>query len=267
MRSSDMIIDVSSKGEVGQADLDHARGKVEHLADLPREPVLEVQVHLEMAPKPHKTRPALAEATIDVNGTAVRAHVAADTMNDAVELLADRLRRRLERHEERLHREPERHRTGTAGENEWRHGDLPTQRPTYFDRPPEEREVVRRKTFALDAESVDEAAFDLDRLGHDFFLFTDIDTGSDCVLSYGGDGELVLQSTANPPPDISASAVPVSVHDAPPATLSIDQAEERLDVSQERFVFFVSADTGRGNVLYRRYDGHYGLIVPRNDEG
>ena len=44
--------------------------------------------------------------------------------------------------------------------SEWRHGDLPTQRPEYFDRPYDERELVRTKTFALEPISVDEAAFD-----------------------------------------------------------------------------------------------------------
>ena len=29
-----------------------------------------------------------------------------------------------------------------------------------------------------------------------------------------------------------------------------------------RFLFFENAATGRGSVLYRRYDGHYGLIEP-----
>ena len=37
---------------------------------------------------------------------------------------------------------------------------------------------------------------------------------------------------------------------------------ERLDASAEPHIFFANATTGRGNVLYRRYDGHYGLIVP-----
>jgi hypothetical protein len=27
-------------------------------------------------------------------------------------------------------------------------------------------------------------------------------------------------------------------------------------------VFFADETTGRGNVLYHRYDGHYGLITP-----
>jgi hypothetical protein len=30
----------------------------------------------------------------------------------------------------------------------------------------------------------------------------------------------------------------------------------------ERGLFFVNVDTGRGNVLYHRFDGHYGLISP-----
>jgi hypothetical protein len=27
-------------------------------------------------------------------------------------------------------------------------------------------------------------------------------------------------------------------------------------------VFFIDAATGRGSVVYHRYDGHYGLLVP-----
>jgi hypothetical protein len=30
-------------------------------------------------------------------------------------------------------------------------------------------------------------------------------------------------------------------------------------------VFFRNHDTGRANVVYRRYDGHYGLIVPADE--
>jgi hypothetical protein len=37
------------------------------------------------------------------------------------------------------------------------------------------------------------------------------------------------------------------------------EARERLDVAHEPFVYFVSA-AGRGNVLYLRNAGHYGLI-------
>ncbi|MEV7189390.1 sigma 54 modulation/S30EA ribosomal C-terminal domain-containing protein [Kitasatospora sp. NPDC093102] len=40
------------------------------------------------------------------------------------------------------------------------------------------------------------------------------------------------------------------------------QARVRLDLSGLPFVFYTDAATGRGNVLYHRYDGHYGLITP-----
>ena len=36
-------------------------------------------------------------------------------------------------------------------------------------------------------------------------------------------------------------------------------------MSDEPFLLFRNADTGRGNVLYRRYDGHYGLVTPADE--
>ena len=49
--------------------------------------------------------------------------------------------------------------------------------------------------------------------------------------------------------------------DTPAAELTVDEAIERLNAGGEPFVFFASPLTGRGNVAYRRYDGHYGLIT------
>ena len=45
-------------------------------------------------------------------------------------------------------------------------------------------------------------------------------------------------------------------------TLALDEAVEWLDVAGEPFVFFGDRDTGRAKVVYRRYDGHYGLVEP-----
>ena len=35
-----------------------------------------------------------------------------------------------------------------------------------------------------------------------------------------------------------------------------------MNAVEHRFVFFENAATGRGSVIYRRYDGLYGLIEP-----
>jgi hypothetical protein len=37
---------------------------------------------------------------------------------------------------------------------------------------------------------------------------------------------------------------------------------QHLELMGWPFVFFRDPTTGRGSVLYHRYDGHYGLLVP-----
>jgi hypothetical protein len=48
----------------------------------------------------------------------------------------------------------------------------------------------------------------------------------------------------------------------PAPRLSATEATARLGVTSQLFMFFVNADTGRGNLIYHRYNGHYGLIEP-----
>jgi acyl dehydratase len=40
-----------------------------------------------------------------------------------------------------------------------------------------------------------------------------------------------------------------------------EQAVAHLDLAGDPFVFHLDPATGRGRVLYRRYDGNYGLIT------
>ncbi len=61
--------------------------------------------------------------------------------------------------------------------------------------------------------------------------------------------------------DLGLIAARVEVATTPAPVLTLDEAIEHLDTGGERHVFFANATTGRGNVLYRRYDGHYGLIT------
>lgn len=254
-------VSVTVQGEVPDTARQYAVEKVTQLVRFTRRPILFVQVKLTLEPNPARERPALAEATLDVNGHHVRAHVSGHDLMEAIDLLDDRLRRRLER---TMHRfESNRARPVAPRDGEWRHGDLPTQRPEYFNRPVEDREVIRHKTFALDPMTCDEAAFDLDMLGHDFYLFTDVESGRDSVIFHAdGDGHLELMQVGpevQVPADCSA---PVEASSQHPAEHTLSEATERLDTSNERFVFFVNVESGRGNVVYRRYDGHYGLITP-----
>ncbi len=251
------VVRVSSDGTVTAEQREYARDKLARLTRLCREPVRGAQAHLVIEPHPTRARPAEVEAAIDIDGVLVRAHVAATQMNEAIDLVADRLRRRVERVEDRRHRMPER-RAATNG-NSWRHGELPAQRPEFFPRPPEEREILRRKTFASEPMTIDEAAFDLDALAHDFYLFCEISTGRDCLIFFRDGNSLGLSHPDDARPVLDGVAVPVQCFPVPAAAMAVDDARERLDLGLEPFVFFFSSPNV-GAVFYRRRDGHYGLI-------
>ncbi len=46
--------------------------------------------------------------------------------------------------------------------------------------------------------------------------------------------------------------------------MSVDEAAMQMDLSQQEFLVFNNASSQTINVLYRRKDGNYGLIVPQN---
>jgi hypothetical protein len=46
------------------------------------------------------------------------------------------------------------------------------------------------------------------------------------------------------------------------SSIDLRTAVAEMNAVSHRFLFFEDATTGRGSVIYRRYDGHYGLIEP-----
>lgn len=248
-------VEVQVRGEVPEADVAYVTQKVEHVMGVANQSVLSARAVLTMAPDPAIERPARAEASLDVNGTQVRAHALASDMTGAIDLLEDKLRKNLVQLQDRART---RHRwIGVASGEGWRRGTLPTAREGYYPRPPEEREIVRRKTFAMAPMTPDEAAYEMEMLGHDFYLFTDSTSGKEAVVYHDGNGRFALSGEAVPTGE-DATLVQV-VGSAP--TLSEQEARRRLEVSGEPFVFYLDEADGRGRVLYIRYDGHYGLIT------
>lgn len=98
-------------------------------------------------------------------------------------------------------------------------------------------------------------------MDYDFHLFTDIGTGEDSVLYRSGPTGYRL-AQAHPQPT-RAARWPCRSPSAtcPPPRMPLAGAEQRLDIGGLPFVFFADDTTGRGNALYHRYDGHYGLIT------
>jgi ribosome-associated translation inhibitor RaiA len=170
---------VQAHGDVSSAEREYARSKVERLHGLAGAPVLFARVDLRVFADPARDRPADAKASLDVNGRLVRAHVAAGTVPEAVDLLEARLRERLARAAGRA--APDR--SGARGGSARR-----ADRPGFAPLAPEDREIVTHKTFAVGEQTVDEAVDDLERLDHDFFLFRNDRTGEDNVLARADGG-------------------------------------------------------------------------------
>jgi ribosomal subunit interface protein len=245
-------VEVTLRDNVGEFAGGYARDKISHALEVAHEPVLHAHVVLDWMHDPAMEQHALVKVTVDVNGTTVHAKATAPTMNEAVDELEQRLRRQL------LHlqdRSRTRHRwTGLAGEHDWRHGDEPRRLLPYFPRPTETREVVRHKSFDSEPMTVDEAAYEMDLLDHDFFLYRAAGSGNPALVHRLSSGGYGLQGAA------PMEAVATVTYEATPPTLTDAEARARLEADGEPFVFYLDSATGSGRVLYHRYDGHYGLI-------
>ncbi len=113
----------------------------------------------------------------------------------------------------------------------------------------EPRPIVRRKDRRLQVISAAHAARVLDAMDYDAHLFTDAESGSDAVVCWTG--PLGVRTLRQP--------------DGIPA-LTDDEAADRLCRRGLPYLFFGHPDTGRGRLLYRRFDGDLGLVTPATDE-
>jgi ribosome-associated translation inhibitor RaiA len=248
-----------TRGAVPEDAVDLALHQVSSLLRTAPEPVLFARVKLIMSADPAVRRPATAQVNVDLNGRLIRAQAAGETMRAAVEHACDRLRIRLER----AARSWEAVRGGrpVPGPGEWRHQSLPTPRLPYFPRPPGDRAVARHKSYALARQTPDEAAADAKLLDYDFHLFTERSTGEDSVIYRTAEGYRL--ALAHPPNGRLGPVDPsITVSEMPAPRLSVTEAAIRLEAAGQSFLFFVNAGTGRGNLIYHRYDGNYGLIAP-----
>ncbi|MEU4586901.1 HPF/RaiA family ribosome-associated protein [Kitasatospora aureofaciens] len=241
---------VTARGEVSLAAPEYARTKLLAVLERLDEPVLAARVKLTQEANHAVAKPSIAQATVDLNGRPVRAHVAATTMQEAVDLLQDRLNARIARL--RTHRHARHHNEAHAAAG---HEHRPQRRALGT----EERRIERHKTYSLARQSAWAAVFELEAMDYDVHLYTDTVTNCDSVVYRDGTAGEYRISSAGPAPEAEAG---ISVSTAGVPEITVAEAVARLDLGGLPFVFFTDASTGRGNILYHRYDGHYGLITP-----
>lgn len=241
---------VQTVGEVLDSARDYVRTQVQgFLRRLPSDPS-SAKVKLTAFTVAGVRWPALVQANLCLDDHLIRAQTAAGYFQEASHLLRMRLGEQLAR---------------LASSGTPRPWPAPThrvQRPEFADLPGQDREIVRRKAFALRRCTPDQAALTMDLMDYDFHLFIDAETGQDSVICRVGPTGYRLARLASMAPPSTPVTVPLTIDVHPVQTLTPAEAVQRLNATELPFRFLRDPDTGRGAVVYRRYDGHYGLIAP-----
>lgn len=236
-----------------------AENMMERLADLAPRPVLYAKVKASSSNERHPDQKFLVQGTMDISGKVIRAQAAAPTAGEALKVVEDRLERRINRLAER--RRDTSKRPPSTPPGSWRSGDLRERRPDYFDRPHDQRMVVRRKTFSPGEQiPVSDALFDLEVLDHRFYLFVD-DADQKPAVVYEKDDGVAIRKVDGSRPDEETLPIDMTVNETPAPRFTVTEAVDSLNVSGMPFFFFLDTERKRASVLYRRYDGHYGLVV------
>lgn len=198
------------------------------------------------------------QVNVTVNARMVRVQAVAPTCAEAIDQAGGRLLHRLHRLDRHLAAE----RTGDVGftAGEWR-SPFPHNPGGVAGPAGSPRRIVRMKEFHLAVQSPDSAAFAMDLRDYPFHLFVDDSAGVDALVYRGGPtGYGLYRSTAGAAPD--AGTVPLTIRRWPAAPMPLAGAVELLNAATDRrFLFFTDTRSKRGRVLYRRFDGQFGLLA------
>ena len=154
-----------------------------------------VEVDFSEIRNPRVTDRQVCEVTVHLKRHFVKAHAAATEPVAALDLTIDKLEHQVARlKEKRVGRSHPRRRRLEANPPQ-----LEAWEPQAVDAgetpgngTAEHAEIIRTKRFAAKPMDVDEAALQMDLLGHDFFLFHNAENGNAAVLYRRHDGHLGL---------------------------------------------------------------------------
>jgi hypothetical protein len=238
-------IELVVRGAIPAAEVETARGHVIALGRHFRRPMTAARLALDSDEGLGFRRRYIAHAQIVFRGHVLAARAVGPSPGKAAEDAAVRLRRQLARLVDP--RPPFR----AARQIE----------PPARVKPPQERAIVARHTYALEPESTLSAIADLLDLDARFHLFSHVRTREDVVVHWRKDNRIGLLF-----PPGSALADEADFIVASPSRyadrLTLAAARAEMELFDHRFLYFLDAGDGRGRVLYMRIDGDYGVVQP-----
>jgi len=156
--------------EVNDSIRRYAAEKLERIEKQLPEPT-QIEVELTLETNPSIAEDHIAEVTVYTKGSTLRVRESSSAFETSIDLLSDKLERQVKRYrEKRSRRETGRRANGQLS-------DEPSFSGEQLD-----RMIVKSKQFELQPLTPDEAAVELELIGHDFFVFTNAETGKTNVV-------------------------------------------------------------------------------------
>lgn len=163
---------------------------VEKLGKLERFLTETTQVELELSVEknPSIAENQVAEATIWTKGPILRARETSTDMHAAIDLLTDKLERQAKRYKDKRKR-----RRPPRSQQPPDIGLLPDELPPLeAEQVKNEPVIVKTKQFAVKPMTADEALLQLELIGHDFFMFRNVESNEVNVIYRRRDGNFGL---------------------------------------------------------------------------
>ncbi|MBU4227154.1 ribosome-associated translation inhibitor RaiA [bacterium] len=126
----------------------------------------------------------IVEATLQASRALIRAEEETDDMYASIDKVVDKLERQIQKYKEKYFQKPHpgSERKGLVNEG----ANIEDSEPDRITK------IVKTKRFAIKPMSVEEAAMQMDLLGHNFFVFANDDTNKVNVLYKRKDGNFGL---------------------------------------------------------------------------
>lgn len=233
------------RGVVSHAQVDEADEAIAALLTRSGKDVSDVRVRI--AGANCSNGPGLVQINLTVGEIPTRVQVSGRSISDAIEAATQRMEWKLRLLVPVVSSElaawPDRHRRPFAIA-------LPGQ-------------ITRLKSVPLVTITPAAASTALVAMDYNAHLFTDKEHGEDAIVYRGGPSGLRLsrQRSMRPPTDQTMPAIIVHPQRSP--TMTSEEAVDWLVGHHLPHVFFTEHTSGRGALLYRRYDGNLTLVTPR----
>jgi ribosome-associated translation inhibitor RaiA len=246
-------VEIAIGDDVPQGDAEIVRQDAAELLELLQEAPAQARLAVRRVESNHAAQPFVADASVVVGARRIAAHATGRTAVEAADAARERLRRQLGRSGRGGGRPPEAELEPLPPER--------VHRPEAALKPPAQRRIVHRRTYAALPLDPRDAVAELLDIDAEFMLFVHGKTDEDVVVHVRDDGRIGL---LHPPGSELAGEAELFIPKASryPGPLELRAARREMDFLEHRFLYFIDAADGRGRVLYLRHDGDYGLVEP-----